>query len=325
MVARVLVVDDDPDIRLVLTTTFTLAGFSVSEAGNGTEAVAKALKGETDAMLLDVLMPEVSGIDVLERLRSDARTEHLPVLVVSALTGIDEVLAGLQAGADDYIRKPFSPDEVVARVHSAIRRADRQRSRNPLTGLPGNDSILAELQRRIQSRRPTALLYVDADNFKAYNDYYGFLRGDAVLRELAGLLAGVCELAADDVFVGHVGGDDFVVMTSPEEAESLAATICARFDVLAPTLYDPAQRQAGGIVVADRRGEQFRYDIMTVSIGIAVHHDDEFHHPGQFVTVATEMKHVAKISEGPGSRFARDRRTHTAVPQARSVSTVGDR
>jgi GGDEF domain-containing protein len=112
----------------------------------------------------------------------------------------------------------------------------------------------------------------------------------------------------DEVFIGHVGGDDFVLIGPPQRAESIAATICTRFDALAPTLYDDADRKQGGIVITDRRGVPQRFGFMALSIGIAINAHGEFAHPGEFVTVATEMKHVAKIDGSPGSRYARDRR-----------------
>lgn len=308
MTSRVLVADDDDDIRLLLATTFELEGFNVVEASNGQEAIASARNGDADALVLDILMPGMSGLEVLEHLRSDARTEHIPVLLATALTTPDDAVTGLLAGADDYIRKPFVLPEVVARVRSAIRRADRQRSRNPLTGLPGNDSILDEMHRRLAGGVPTALLYTDLDNFKAYNDHYGFLRGDEALRSVARLLMDVRDEIAEEVFVGHVGGDDFVLMVPPDRAEEIGQHVCTTFDRLAPSLYTESDRAAGGIAVTDRRGQPQRYGIMTLSIGIAVNAHGEFTHPGEFVTVATEMKHVAKRSDTPGSRYSRDRR-----------------
>ncbi|MEX0592253.1 MAG: response regulator [Nitriliruptoraceae bacterium] len=322
MSGRILVADDDADIRLLLTTCLELEGFEVIQASDGDEVIEYARRGDTDVLVLDILMPGLSGLEVLERLRADGQTEHLPVLILTALTGTGDLVTGLGAGADDYIRKPFVPSELVARVQSALRRADQQRSRNPLTGLPGNEGILEELQRGLALSRPTALLYVDLDNFKAYNDHYGFLRGDEVLKAVARLLLDIRAESEDEVFVGHVGGDDFVLIGPPKRAESIAATVCTRFDALAPSLYDDADQEQGGIVITDRRGVPQRFGFMALSIGIAVNAHGEFAHPGEFVTVATEMKHVAKIDSSPGSRHARDRRRrdqqrpHSAAHQA---------
>jgi diguanylate cyclase (GGDEF)-like protein len=306
---RVLVVDDDEDIRTVLRVTLELAGFSVTTAADGHDALELARAEPPDVVLLDVMMPRMDGLEVLTRLRADARTSHVPVLLVTARAQSQDAVDGLQKGADDYITKPFDPDEVAARVQAAIRRADQVRARNPLTGLPGNERILTELTGRLEQATPTALLYVDLNDFKPYNDHYGFLRGDSALRALGSLLAGIRqELDDEQAFVGHVGGDDFVVVVRPDLAEQVARTICERFDELAPSLYDPDDRDAGSIEVADRRGVAQRYGLLSLSIGIATTDRGEFEHHGELVEVATEMKRYAKTRRADGSEYAMDRR-----------------
>jgi diguanylate cyclase (GGDEF)-like protein len=313
--SSVLVVDDDADIRAFLDVTLSLAGFEVLEAGDGVEALDVARRHTPDLILLDVMMPRMDGFEALRRLREDARTSHIPVVLLTALVQREDTLGGLEAGADDYVTKPFDGEVLIARIRSALRRADQQRSLNPLTGLPGNERILSELSVRLAQERPFALLYVDLDQFKPFNDHYGFLRGDEAIRAVADLLRDVArELGDADTFVGHVGGDDFVVILAPHEAETVAVEICARFDELSPTLYDPADRDAGSIEVPDRRGVPQRYPLVSVSIGIATTERREFVHQGEVVMVATEMKRYAK-SHGVGrSTYALDRRTDDEAP-----------
>jgi diguanylate cyclase (GGDEF)-like protein len=309
MSERVLVVDDDEDIRTVLRVTLELAGFTVITAADGPDGLDLARSESPDVILLDVMMPSMDGLEVLTRLRADARTAHLPVLLVTARVQSQDAVDGLEKGADDYITKPFDPDEVAARVRAAIRRADQIRARNPLTGLPGNERILTELTGRLEAGTPTALLYVDLNDFKPYNDHYGFLRGDNALRALGSLLAAIrAELDDEDAFVGHVGGDDFVVVVRPDLAEAVAQRICAGFDVLAPSLYDADDREAGSIEVADRRGVAQRFGLLSLSIGIATTDRGEFEHHGEIVEVATEMKRYAKTRRSGSSVYALDRR-----------------
>jgi diguanylate cyclase (GGDEF)-like protein len=306
----VLVADDDADIRAFLEITLSLAGFDVLEAVDGVEALDLARRSTPDLILLDVMMPRMDGLAALQKLREDARTSHIPVVLLTARAQREDTLGGLEAGADDYVTKPFDGDVLIARIHSALRRADQQRSLNPLTGLPGNERILSELSARLGRELPLALLYVDLDQFKPFNDHYGFLRGDEAIRALADLLRQVARDVGDaETFVGHVGGDDFVVILAPDQAESVAEDICRRFDALAPTLYDPADRMAGSIEVPDRRGVPQRFPLLSLSIGIATTERREFAHQGEVVTVATEMKRYAK-SHGTGrSTYAFDRRT----------------
>jgi diguanylate cyclase (GGDEF)-like protein len=307
---RVLIVDDDEDIRAYLDVTLELAGFEVVQAGGGEAGLRAAFEDEPDLIVLDVMMPGIDGLEVLRRLRRDPRTSHLPVLLLTAKVQPDDAVQGLEVGADDYITKPFDAEVLVARIHSALRRSDLQRSRNPLTGLPGNEPIQRALTSRLAAEEPVALLYVDLDQFKPFNDHYGFLRGDDALRALAVLLQQVATDTQDErTFLGHVGGDDFVVLVPPEIAEEVAADICRRFDILAPTLYDAEDRRVGSIEVADRRGVAQRYGLLSLSIGIAATDRRDFAHPGEMVTVATEMKRYAKSRTLDASNWAIDRRT----------------
>ncbi len=306
---RVLVVDDDVDIRAVLRRILEQAGFEVLEAGDGAMAFERTVVEQPDVVLLDMGLPGMDGLAVLRELRTDARTAHVPVLLVAAAAQPEGVVAGLDAGADDHLTRPFDGDEVVARIRAVVRRATQQSSRNPLTGLPGNERITTELSSRIDRGDPTALLYVDVDDFKPYNDHYGFLRGDHALRELGGLIVEVVKHeAAPGAFVGHVGGDDFVVIVEPHEAERVAEAICERFDAMAPSLYDPGDAAARSIEVPDRRGVPQRYGLLSLSIGVATTDRREVEHREELVTAATEMKRYAKSRSRDRSRYAFDRR-----------------
>jgi diguanylate cyclase (GGDEF)-like protein len=254
-VTRILVVDDDEAVRAYLEVTLELAGLEVVQAGDGPHALDLARRRLVDMVLLDVMMPGMDGLMALARLQADPRTRHLPVMLLSSRSDREEVIAGLEAGADDYVTKPVQPDELLARVRAVLRRADEQRLRNPLTGLPGNETIQAELARRVADGTPLALLHIDLDGFKAYNDHYGFVRGDDALRQVAALLLELQDAFRDQhAFVGHIGGDDFVVVCGPEDAEDTARAICEGVDALAPRLYDDADREAGAIEVTDRQG-----------------------------------------------------------------------
>ena len=306
---RLVVADDDPDIRVYLELTLQLAGFAPEVVADGAEAVAAVQRERPALALLDVMMPGVDGLEATRQLRADPSTSDVPIILVTARAANADKVVGLEQGADDYITKPFDPDELVARVRAAMRRSSAMRQVSPLSGLPGNPRIEAELRRRSDEGSPYALLYCDLTQFKAYNDHYGFLRGDEVLRAFALLLSGaVRDLGLRDAFVGHVGGDDFVVITGDGREEDLAAEICRRFDESAPGFYDPEDRERGWIEVADRAGTPTRFGLVSVAVGV-VHDDGGFDHVGEAVSLATEMKAAAKHSPGEGSAYAVDRRS----------------
>lgn len=308
---QVLIVDDDEDIRQFVKIALGLGGFDVIEGVDGIDGIAKAIESRPDVIVMDVMMPRLDGVGAVKELRADGRVSHIPIIMLTAKTQVSDKIEGLEAGADDYLTKPFDPQELVARLNSTIRRAQEMRTIQPLTGLPGNVTIDKELSRRVIADGPFALLYLDLNNFKAYNDHYGFQRGDEVLARFGQVAVDVANrLGGKETFVGHVGGDDFVVITSPELAEDMAQSVCTEFDRVAPEHYDAGDRDRGHLEVADRQGQVRRYPLVGVSIGIASTAVRRFDHPSEAVTVSTEMKSFAKgKAEAGGSNYAFDRRT----------------
>lgn len=310
MSQRLLVVDDDEDIRTFLQVTLELAGYEVVQATDGEDGVRQAIDERPDLVLMDVMMPKMDGITAVRRLRLDGRTSHLPIIVLTAKAQADDKVSGLAAGADDYITKPFDPDELVARVQSTLRRANEMRTVSPLTGLPGNTRIEQELHRRVENGSPFALMYADLNNFKAYNDHYGFMKGDEVIRLTARCVVDAVAKHGDaNAFVGHIGGDDFVVVSLVDQGELIAEAICTAFDEQAPACYSDEDRERGHIEVADRKGEVQQFPIVSISIGVTSSIGRTFAHPSQPIALATEMKSYAKKqSDGTVSNFAVDRR-----------------
>jgi diguanylate cyclase (GGDEF)-like protein len=308
MSERILVADDDPDIRKFIEVTLNLEGFDLISAADGEEAFVQAVEDPPDLVLLDVMMPKLDGFEVCRRLRADPRTSNISVILLTAKSLTADRVVGLTAGADDYIIKPFDPIELVARVKSTLRRARTMRDVNPLTGLPGNIAILRELQARIEKGAVFALMHVDLDNFKAFNDYYGFMRGDEAIKLTARLLQeATLRFDIEESFIGHIGGDDFAVLCSAVAAEAIAKETISRFDATIAELYDPEDRAKGHITTADRRDEIHQFPIMTVSIGIATNSHREIGSHWEASEIATEMKQFAKREST--SHYSIDRRT----------------
>ena len=307
MAEMVLVVDDDPDVARFVEVNLRSAGYQVAVASNGEEALERAVELRPDLVLLDVMMPKLDGFEVAQRLRRDSRTSSTSIIMLTAKALSSDKVLGLSSGADDYIIKPFDPIELLARVKGTLRRAREMRALSPLTGLPGNIRVQEEIRRRVAEDIPFALLYADLDHFKAYNDHYGFVRGDRAIQALARLATEVThEQAAPEAFVGHVGGDDFLLIVSPLLAEGVCATLCERFDRQVSLLYDSDDLDRGFVEVDDRQGNARKFPLLTLSIGVATTQHRRFTHYGEAVAVATEMKQVAKARAG--SAFAVDRR-----------------
>ena len=308
MSERILVVDDDPDILQFVQMNLELDGFRVETAPGGRQALERASENPPDLMLLDIMMPEIDGLTVLRRMRSNPTTGSVPVIILTARSLAEDRVRGLDLGADDYITKPFDLEELVARVRTVLRRSQQMRDLSPLTGLPGNFRISEALESRIEAGEQLAVVHSDLDNFKAFNDHYGFMRGDTVIKFTAKVLLEATEATTHgNVFVGHVGGDDFVSIVHADDMKAYCEDIMARFDDGILDFYDTADALQGYIEVTDRKGERHAYPICSLSMGVATTETKELTSEWEASSVAAEMKEVAKSI--PGTNYQVDRRT----------------
>jgi diguanylate cyclase (GGDEF)-like protein len=305
--AEILVVDDSPTMARLLEMGLRTAGFGVRVAHDGGTGLALARECCPDLVLADVMMPVLDGIQLTHQLRDDPRTAGTTIILVTAKGYPAARLEGFEAGADDYIVKPFDLEELLARVKGALRRNKLLRAQSPLTGLPGSIHFQEDMARRVAEQSQFALLYCDLDNFKAYNDKYGFLRGDDVIRMTARALQDVAvDHGGDDAFIGHIGGDDFVVVTDLGTEQAVADAVIERFDAEILAAYDEGDRAQGYIETLSRRGELQRFPIVAISIGVVTTQRRRFTHYAETVVVATEMKSLMKKTVG--SSWAADKR-----------------
>ena len=306
-VPRVLVVDDEPTIRHVLKLQLESAGFEVETEENGAAGLARAGTMMPDLILLDVMMPEMDGFDVCRAIRASQRTLHIPVIMLTAKTDSSDKVSGLEAGANDYLEKPFAYLELVARVRGVLAWSRAQRDASPLTGLPGNMSIEAVTLRRMASGQPYAFMYMDIDQFKAYNDRYGYGCGDDAIRLLADLLVATTEnVGTREDFVGHIGGDDFVLVCDYEHGVAVSEELIRRFDAAVPALYSAEDRERGYVEYINRQGAQERARLMSVTVALVTSEDGEFTHYAQLIDVVAQLKSYGKKKQG--SVVVRERR-----------------
>jgi PleD family two-component response regulator len=302
-----LVVDDDDQVLRLVKRVLERAGFECVTVSDGHSAHDAAVEWRPDIILLDLTIGEVTGDDIMTQLRDDFRTRLIPVVVLTARDSLKDKVEHLLSGADDYVTKPFIPEELVARLRAVITRSTTTRGLSPLTGMSGNSDILREISHRLAESERFAVLYPDIDSFKSYNDHYGFLRGDDVIKTLATIILEVLEERhSNHHFAGHVGGDDFVILTEPALAESIAEDITRRFDAAIPALYDPPDRDRGWIESEERNGSILRTPLVSVSIGIVIAEPGSYASPAAVAARASEVKGVAKRM--PGSKWVLDRR-----------------
>jgi diguanylate cyclase (GGDEF)-like protein len=304
---KIVIADDDPDILDVLKITLEAEGYEVMEGHNGQEALDIIKKITPDLLITDFKMPKMNGDEVCRILKEDILVQHMPIIMLTGKGEVSDKVHGINAGADDYIVKPFEPQELVARVKMLLRRAARDLDANPLTRLPGNVSILNEIQERIDKKKVFAVCYIDVDKFKAFNDKYGFEKGDEVIKNTARILiSSVQEKGTPQDFIGHIGGDDFVIVSTPDKSKGICKNIITKFDSIVPDLYNKEDKKRGYLIGKDRQGKTKNISFLSISMGIVTNKKRKIRHVGEVGEIGAELKEYAKSLEG--SNYVTERR-----------------
>jgi diguanylate cyclase (GGDEF)-like protein len=318
--ASVLIIEDEQVMSDALCTVLEQEGFKVTVASSGVEGLRRLTEPDPccDLLLLDVVLPDLDGWTILSRVRATPEIARTPIIMMTALAEENNEIELLTAGADDYLPKPFSFESLVARIQALLRRSALQ-SINPLTGLPGNRQVERFLQQCAKEKeRFWAAVYIDIDNFKAYNDCYGFLRGDEVLKATAGAIARTIGACRYSVFVGNIGGDDFLTgfnndapRTDEQSIEEVKATLenlITEFDELVKRFYKQEDLELGYLEAEGRRGGMERYPIMSLSIAVVTNERRLFNHPLEISNTFVSVKRKAKSLAGSVVCFDQRRR-----------------
>lgn len=304
--AKILLADDSHAIRFLVSEILTNAGFTVIEAEDGQEAIDKTYKENPDLLILDYEMPHKTGFDVVREVRSRTGYLHTPIIIFTAVSDKSTKLEGLGLDIDDYLTKPADEDEIVARVKLLLKRNKQKMDCNPLTRLPGNPSIQARVEQEIASGRTFAVLYCDLNNFKSFNDKYGFEAGDRVLKTESQIIVSAA-MQDPASFVGHIGGDDFIVVCSFDKADAIAQEITSKTDAVAPSFYNEEDRTNGYMISTNRKGETEKFNFLSIGIGIVHNTKKPLTSFAMVSNIGSELKCLAKKHEN-GSFYVIDRR-----------------
>ena len=226
----------------------------------------------------------------------------------------------LMMEADDFMFFPERKDVCTLTLSLAFSRSRRMLDVNPLSHLPGNTSIIRYIQDFIDRKMEFALAYADLDYFKAFNDKYGFSRGDEVLHFTARMISSTVRASgAPFHFVGHIGGDDFIFVLPIDRVEEAALGMIASFDAVVPGFYDADDRKRGSILTTDRQGNPQTFPILSLSVAVIFNRDGSLKHYADAAERASELKHLAKMEPGSVCRFDRRQRDPEEGGDARSV------
>jgi diguanylate cyclase (GGDEF)-like protein len=304
---NILLVIDEQEQREFITLLLIGEGYKVKTAQNLSEATGILAKESFNLIITEFRSGEIDGLQVCKTIRQSFALRHIPIILLIRSKELMDKIKVIYAGADDYIEFPFEPGELLARIKASLWRASRDLDANPLTKLPGNASVLKELESKINSGEPFAVSYLDLNKFKEFNDYYGFERGDRVILHTGSIIINALEkFGGPSDFLGHIGGDDFIFITSPDSVETVCSEVIRQFEKDTPTFYTQEDANRGYIVVKNRAGELCRIPLLTLSIGIVSNEYKTLDHIGQIIQLSTELKNYAKTFSK--NIFVKDRR-----------------
>ncbi len=288
--ARLLIVEDDIDISTMLKIYFSGLGYDVDTAMRGSDALEKTRHALPHLIVLDIMLPDIDGYEVCRTLRTNTRTSHIPVIFLTQKDERSDRLQGLELGADDYITKPFDIEELKLRVQGAIRRSERESLTDPRSGLPAG-RLIEEQLRKIIRETGWAFLDMRINNFEPFKDVYGFVAGDDVLR-FTGMLIGevLDELGTPADFVGHAGGDNFIIITTEGSSNGVRNRLKERFAEEVQTHYNFIDRQQGFILAPGPDGQSEQFPLMTLAIGLVSPSQTSFADIREITELAAEAR-----------------------------------
>jgi diguanylate cyclase (GGDEF)-like protein len=226
--------------------------------------------------------------------------------MLSARHDTADKVRAFASDVDDYLTKPFNTDELIARIRTQLRHV-RESLLSPLTGLPSGLRIEKAIQHQLQSTSPWSILYLDINSFKAYNDLYGFLSGNELIRLLAHVIIGcVRDEGNINDFVGHIGGDDFVIITTPDKVDRLCRALIVCWEAESRAFFTPEDRERGTLIARDRQGRIQTHPLCGIAIGVVTNGHRSITSLEEVSRIAAQVKLKAKSSSG--SSYYVDRR-----------------
>ena len=306
MVQEIYIIDDD-DSSIVIFRELFRNDPEYKFISVKTGQIDLALKNIPSLIVINEDAINRDVIDLCRKIRKDEDNNITPVIVVSSKGSKEHRVRILRESVEYFIKKPVDEQYLYYTVKNLNRLLSSNRRVSPLTGLPGNVQIHAELKKRIGRGEPFSVLYLDLDNFKAYNDVYGFLKGDQIIEFTADTIVNsVHSNELENTFVGHIGGDDFVAIVPGTNCEKLCQNILSYFDNNISKYFTDEDMERGYIEVANRKGIIEQFPLTSLSIGVVVADKGRFHNILEIGEIGAQVKHAAKSVMG--SSYAIDKR-----------------
>ncbi len=307
----VVIIDDDGDVTTVAKKLFKKdSAYQFIQTSSEKKEVRQAMLNVPDLIIINE--DNLNGVDVAGILvyikRLEEQSSITPIILVSSNEDKEHRVDMLKRGIEIYIRKPLNEEYFYYTIKNLSNLIGANRCISALTGLPGNIQIENELKRRMASRGTYAVLYIDLDNFKSYNDKYGFMNGDEVIKYTSDLIQEALQKNGErGDFLGHIGGDDFIAIVNYENARKIGRFITQNFGLGILKYYTEEDIEHGWIKVQNRRGKMEKYPLMTITVAMISNKYKKYTSTLEIGEDGAAIKKKAKTLEG--SNFLEDRRT----------------
>jgi len=306
MVQDIYVIDNSNELKNVLNNLFkTNNEYHFKRVT--TKQIDIALRNIPALIIIheDTLTNEVSSI--YSKIKENDDNNITPIIVVSSNIDRQHRVEVLKTGIEHYIKKPIDEEYFYYTIINLLDLLDINRRVSPLTGLPGNVQIQAEMKKRLLNDEEFSMMYFDLDNFKSYNDLYGFFKGDEIIKFTAKVISRhIHSRECDSSFVGHIGGDDFVAIVSTTDCEIICQNIIAEFDKNIVNYYLEEDALRGYIEVENRKGILEQFPIVSITIGVVIVTKGRFNNILEIGEMGAGVKHLAKTI--PGSTYVINKR-----------------
>lgn len=307
MVQDIYIIDNENILKEKLKESFKreLDEFKFKSVKTG--EIEVALRNIPSLIIIDEDTANVNIVEFCKSIRSNEDNSITPIIVISSNKEKEHIIEVLKTDVEYYIKKPINDEYLYYTIKNIVGLLTKNRRISPLTGLPGNVQIQAEMKKRLLNKEIFAILYFDLDNFKAYNDVYGFANGDEIIKFTARTISKhIHQIENSDNFIGHIGGDDFVAIIGRTDYDKVCKSIIDEYDKFAVDFYNEEDVERGFVEVANRRGIIEQFPLTTLSIAVIEVDSKIYKTTLEIGEIASQIKHKAK--EVLGSTYVINKR-----------------
>lgn len=304
---NILVLMEDAQARDFTTLLLMGEGYKIHIGTSNDDGLAILAKEAIDLVISDYKSSNIDSCKLCKDVKGKPAIAYIPIIILTLKTDYLMKSKVVFAGADDFIEKPFTADELLTRVKANLLRVYRYQDINNLTGLRGFSTAIKQITAKIDKEEVFALGFTDLLHLNKFNARYGFRKGDEIIKATSDIICtALNELGSSSDTLFHIGGDDFIFLTSADCIDDICHRIIKDFDEAIPFFYDAEDRNRSYIVVKNRQGHEEQWPILRIHIGVAVNSAYAFTSYFNALEIANDLQATAKKFEQ--STFNKEKR-----------------